>query len=903
MDRGFHGVRRGKEDRAERSALSCEASLRLRLSGRHMKEPGTNGARWEIGRAGVVLCCALLFGASAGRAEEYQLATFEADVTVPMGHGMMGGAWLSRSVADPLEARGLVLLGAERALVYVAVDWCEIRNDAYARWQEVLSEAAGTTPDRVLVSTVHQHDAPVADLEAERILRARKGKGTVCDLAFHEEAVQRVANALRRSLAAPRRVTHIGVGEGEVERVASNRRYLAPDGSVRFDRMSRTTDPVMTAAPEGLVDPWLKTLSFWDGETPLVAVSAYATHPMSYYGAGDVSADFPGLARRRRQAETPSVMQIYLTGCAGNIIAGKYNPGTPESRVALADRLHGAMVTAWGNTRRFPLEKIGFRREQVRLEPRSGAGYSVGELEGKIGGGEKAFQECLAAMGLSWRRRADAGGRIDLPLIDLGSALWLVLPGEAYVEYQLAAQRMRPDRFVLVAGYGEAATGYIPTERHVAEGDGNLADWCWVAPGAEPRLMEGLRRLLRVEDAGAAPWVTNMPIAFVKKERVRTHPRPDAAALVSVFATGPALERMEVQALEIRDDVPDEPRVRHTMDNGRTWSEFAALPPTLSRPAGVEVWEGGGAKLYDPGAGVLVELWLRQIARAGLFHNFTYSRVSRDHGRSWTSPRQLKYESGDDFDPGQPLRASFLDRNQAYFGNNLVRLRDGTLLCAVAHANAPGDPENHARSWRMGSLCFRGVWDASRGEYAWVAGQRVEISPACSSRGLMEPEVAELQDGRILVVWRGSDTPATPGRKWHSISEDGGRTLGPVREWGYDDGTRFYSPSSIHRMIRSTFTGKLYWVGNLCSMPPSGNSPRYPLVMAEVDEVCGALKRGTVTAIDDRLPGQSEALQLSNFSLLENRETRELELWLTRYGEDPGHVFSADAFQYSVGLR
>src|SRR5262249_17486249 len=116
-------------------------------------------------------------------------------------------SWLSKKIADPLEARGLVLLSDNKPVVIVAVDWCEIRNDAYARWQEVLAAAAGTTPERVMVSTVHQHDAPVADLEAERILRACKLAGTVCDLDFHETAVQRVAKALRESLPDARPVT------------------------------------------------------------------------------------------------------------------------------------------------------------------------------------------------------------------------------------------------------------------------------------------------------------------------------------------------------------------------------------------------------------------------------------------------------------------------------------------------------------------------------------------------------------------------------------------------------------------------------------------------------------------------------------------------------------------------
>ena len=97
-------------------------------------------------------------------------------------------------------------------VVFVAVDWCEIRNEALARWQQVLAEVAGTVPERVMVSTVHQHDAPVADLAAEQILREHHAQGTVCDLAFHEIAVQRVGKALRDSLSSARRVTHLGLG-------------------------------------------------------------------------------------------------------------------------------------------------------------------------------------------------------------------------------------------------------------------------------------------------------------------------------------------------------------------------------------------------------------------------------------------------------------------------------------------------------------------------------------------------------------------------------------------------------------------------------------------------------------------------------------------------------------------
>jgi len=427
----------------------------------------------------------------------YRFTTFSADVTVPLNHGMMGGSWLSKRAADPLEANGFVLLGGDAPVVFVSVDWCEIRNDAYERWQAVLAEAAGTKPDHVLITTVHQHDAPVADLGAERLLRERKLAGTICDPDFHEQAVQAVATALRESLPKARPLTHIGTGQAKVEKVASNRRYTTPDGKVSFDRMSRTTNPVATAADEGLIDPWLKTLSFWNGDEALATVSFYAVHPMSYYGAGEVSADFPGLARRKRQAEMPGVKQIYCSGCSGNITAGKFNDGSRQNRPVLADRLHAAMTAAWRDTQRAPVTQFDFRVALLRLEPRDDAGFSAAELEAKLTPATPPFQQCLAAMGLHWRRRADAGHRIQIPVLDFGTAALLLLPGESYVEFQLAAQAARPDSFVCVAGYGEAACGYVPTDQHIADCDPNLSDWSWIAPGSESRMLEVVRRLLK----------------------------------------------------------------------------------------------------------------------------------------------------------------------------------------------------------------------------------------------------------------------------------------------------------------------------------------------------------------------------------------------------------------------
>lgn len=426
------------------------------------------------------------------------LSTFLTEITPPVGHPCMGGGVAPvKEVVDPLFAHGFVLQGVGKPVCFVALDWCEVRNGAYELFRTKIAAAIGTEPVRVMLCSLHQHDAPIADLEAQQILEQLKAKGTICDIPFLEKTVGRVADDAKKSLTDARPVTHVGTGEAKVEKVASNRRYTDAGGKVHYNRMSATRDPKIRDAEEGTIDPLLKTVSFWNGDAPLLGLSAYATHPMSYYGKGGVTADFVGLARKRRQGDTRGVFQMYASGCSGNVTAGKYNDGDPGNRPVLADRMHAAMAAAWKATKKVPVKDAAFRSVPLTLEPRTSAGFSVAELTKRLKDGPRPFDQCLAALGLSWKKRCDAGTPIDLPVLDFGGAVVALLPAESYVEFQLAAQKTRPDSFVLVAGYGECGPGYIPIERAWKENDGNLADWCWVNPGSEKRMTDAIGKALK----------------------------------------------------------------------------------------------------------------------------------------------------------------------------------------------------------------------------------------------------------------------------------------------------------------------------------------------------------------------------------------------------------------------
>ena len=74
----------------------------------------------------------------------------------------------------------------------------------------------------------------------------------------------------------------------------------------------------------------------------------------------------------------------------------------------------------------------------------------------------------------------------------------LHLPGELFVEYQLAAQKLRPDLFVAMAAYGDYGPGYIGTEIAYPQGGYETGPTAsLVAPKVEGVLMDVIERLLR----------------------------------------------------------------------------------------------------------------------------------------------------------------------------------------------------------------------------------------------------------------------------------------------------------------------------------------------------------------------------------------------------------------------
>jgi hypothetical protein len=442
---------------------------------------------------------ALALDAEDGKAKQdmvpsvLQISTFDIDATPPVGsrlaYDQMVNSW-----DVGLRARGIVLFGSGQPIVLCSVDWIGISNESQDAFKKTLADAAGTIPDRVAVHTVHQHDAPISDFGAERLLLDAGLDPLSYESSFQHVVINRLGIAVKTSQENKQTVTHIGLGEAPVYEVASNRRILGPDGKVRATRSSSCTDSALRAEPEGLIDPMVSLVSFWNGSQPVAVLSYYACHPQSYYRLGIANPDFPGVARFMRQLAVPQALHVHFNGAGGNLAAGKYNDGSKEMRGILAERLADGMKRAWESTVKETVDSgdVHWDIDPVALP----AASFIENLQEEMKTKDPVYLT-NNLFKLAWLKRLQAGMKINIGCLSLGRARLLFMPGELIVEYQLAAKRMRPDLFVAMAAYGDYATGYICTDKVYDEGGYEAGTASAVQPGSEAILMGSLQKLLQ----------------------------------------------------------------------------------------------------------------------------------------------------------------------------------------------------------------------------------------------------------------------------------------------------------------------------------------------------------------------------------------------------------------------
>lgn len=409
------------------------------------------------------------------------------------------------------------------------------------------------------------------------------------------------------------------------------------------------------------------------------------------------------------------------------------------------------------------------------------------------------------------------------------------------------------------------------------------------------------------ENAEMTP-ATQPAIHLKSREVFYARPRDGVRAEGQSFYTRKeGVEKMCYRGIQKESDRMDTMERCFSNDNGKTWSAPEAVLLWRKTKEGTER-TGYKAGWVDPVNGRLLVM-----GGKGLLHNdrpleamsrgALWYYVSNDGGHTFDVQEQI-IQQGAEYNAEYPLEKVWVGKNAAAYGDRTVRpirTKQGHVLqpIQITIAGEDGKLANPG-----GGLTYTeaavliGTWLES-GKIQWKLSQRVANTPEQSTRGALEPTIAELPDGRILMVMRGSNTKSTPGRKWCSISADGGSTWSEIKPWTYSDGSNFFSPSSCSQLLTHS-NGRIYWLGNITPKPPTGNSPRYPFVIGEVDRESGLLIKNSVIQIDTKKEGDYEGVMLSNFMADEDRVTHEILVHMSRPFAQGEKNWTSDAYLYRI---
>ena len=200
-----------------------------------------------------------------------------------------------------------------------------------------------------------------------------------------------------------------------------------------------------------------------------------------------VSTDVPGRALRHVEENDDSVaLNIYFSGCGGDVTFGKYNlTGDAQSIDLLGKRLGEGMLRNLQRLEEQPIGPLVVKRVTLEV-PFNPALQPASDYKGEHALERRYLLETIDQWRQATVARMSLGAKVHFLSFDFG---------EVFVDYQLYAQSLIPEHFLATAAYGNGVYWYIPTRAAFAENGGyetsGLA--CVVTPEIDEVLRDALR--------------------------------------------------------------------------------------------------------------------------------------------------------------------------------------------------------------------------------------------------------------------------------------------------------------------------------------------------------------------------------------------------------------------------
>lgn len=422
-----------------------------------------------------------------------KLGIGQAVLTPPVGTPLAGFGSRdhgSEGVLDDLEARVLWFQegdSAENAVCIITADLLGFGPQIISDILGTLSEEHGILPERVLMSASHTHSGPQID---DLVIGTGATVPEVVSLVR-----DRILGAVRTAKSDLQPIA-LHAGTGLCEGFAINRRKMV-DGHLQ-----------MAPNPLGPKDDKVTAIVCRnDSDGRVRAVLFHFTCHPSTVGSYEVTADYPGVARRHiEKALGNGAIAAFLPGCCGDVRSFCTVMGAKAFRTGTAEDI-GAFGTALGtevvNIVRHATEPVTPKLsvKNISVDIPLARHPSRKELEELTRNGD-ALHKTWAWSILS---KPFANVReFHIQRIDLAKEVSLVaMNGEVCSEYGHFVRKQRPCSYTVPLGYSNGIIGYIPTADMFPDG-GYEPDTSHIyytlpspfTPELEWIIQSGLRRIM-----------------------------------------------------------------------------------------------------------------------------------------------------------------------------------------------------------------------------------------------------------------------------------------------------------------------------------------------------------------------------------------------------------------------
>ena len=434
----------------------------------------------------------------------------------------------AETVLDPLYAKAVVLDNGRKRIVVITLDVTIITEEYAGAIRREVSQRCGVAYEAVLVHALQTHSAPgmgkvMLDPDLPLELPEEMAFAYGGEPGYSQFAAEKAVLAARRA-AENLRPVKMGFGRGIADKLAFNRRLVTRRGNVVMPGMwNEAGDP---AGPtdllyyEGPTDPEIGVICLRDSDMNMVAVLLHFTcHPVNVFNQkrswNAVSADWPGAwSAETQKAFGGDCVPLVLNGCCGN--QNPWDPFEPDFKpdhLRMGRALFGVsesvvkrMRFTEDDTLDFRCDRVNLQYREVPAERKRMADKILSEYPGPADAGRQGefthndWFMAASTKSIEICKKRSPEMPYEIHVFRLGGSALAGLPGEPFVEGQLALKTSSPAAYVIPVHCTSQYIGYLPIREAYARGGHEANElctyWAKTAPGSLEKVVEKARDMI-----------------------------------------------------------------------------------------------------------------------------------------------------------------------------------------------------------------------------------------------------------------------------------------------------------------------------------------------------------------------------------------------------------------------